>query len=159
MKTIDFKARLWKFTGGLMIMLAAVFIASAGYLYYVYRQLPGIKAKVSGLYQLFSAGQAPAPVKDKKQTVNGGWTNINARTSDETIEQLSAMSETEVKEKIGEAKDFDRLMNGNGLKLLKLVAHMVSKNKDDAVISDEDEKQIKAMLEKIMDDYEKSVTP
>lgn len=160
MAKIDFKARISKLLGGVFIVFLICSLAYAGYLFYVFKSLPGMKAKVAGLYNLFAEGQVSAPVLNNPvQAANGGWTTINTKTNDETIERLSSMSEKEVRQKLNEVKDYEKLIDRNSLKLLKKMVELVSKNKDTAVIPGEDEKQIKAMLETIIDDCKHNRIP
>lgn len=161
MEKFDYSSKMLKFLGSVFAMLFFCGIVYGGYLFYVFKKMPGLKAKVTGLYQLFSGGKYSGAAVNSKPAgaANAGWTTINIRTSDEKIESLSSMNKKEVAEKLDEVRDYEKFMNGNSLKLIKLIAGVLSKNNGEAVISGEDEIQIKEMLEKVIEDYKHDRIP
>lgn len=161
MEKFDYNKKMMKFFGGVFAMLFFVAVAYGAYLFYIFKKMPEVKTQVSSIYKLFSEGYSGGTVAAATPTpgANNGWTTINTKTTDETIEKLSSMSDKEVKDKLKEAEGYEKLLDSNSLKLLKLIAGVVSKSKDSTVISTEDEKQLKDMLGKVLDDYKKQRLP
>jgi hypothetical protein len=161
MEKFDYNAKMLKFLGSVFVMLFFVAIAYGAYLFYIFKKMPEVKTQVSGLYHLFTDGYTGGNSRAASPTpaANNGWTTINTKTSDQTIERLSTMSDKEVKDKLKEAEGYEKLLDGNSLKLLKLIAGIVSKSKDSPVISTEDEKQLKEELEKVLKNYQHQRLP
>lgn len=160
----DYKARLNGFIFKLVLFLCVFLGAYGFYLNSVYKNLHNMKSKVSDIYTLFAgtagmqdSGQPAAQETPKSKN----WTQISAQTSDAKIEQLSGMSDKEIKDKVREVEGFEKTLDGNSVKLLNLIASLISKQGGQAgqggatVISPSDEKDIKDMIGKILDDYQK----
>jgi hypothetical protein len=156
----DYKARLNGFIFKTLLFLC-VFLGIYGfYLFSVYKNLHKMKSEVTSIYELFAGtgGQnssQPAPQETPKSRT---WTQINARTSDAKIEQLSNMSDKEIKDKVSEVEGFEKMLDGNSVKLLNFISNLLSKQGGQGgtpVISPGDEKDIKEMISKIVDDYQK----
>jgi len=161
MEKFNYNKKMFKFLGGAIAMLFFIGVAYGGYLFYIFKKMPEVKTQVAGIYRLFADGYAPGNTAAASPTpaAGGSWTTINTKTSDETIERLSTMSDSEIKGKLKEAAGYEKLLDGNSLKLLKLIAGIVSNSKDSAVISSEDEKKLKEELEKVLKNYQKQNLP
>jgi len=161
MEKFDYNKKMKKFFISVIGMLFFVVVVYGGYLFYIFKKMPEVKTQVSGLYHLFADGYTTGntPAASPTPATTGSWTTINTRTSDETIEKLSSMSDKEVNDKLKEAQGYEKLLDGNSLKLLNLITGIVSKSKDSSVISADDEKQLKEELEKVLKNYQKQNLP
>ena len=157
----DYKARLNGFIFKLILFLCVFLGAYGFYLFHIYKNLHKMKSEVSNIYALFAGtGQSqdslqPAPQGTPKSRA---WTQINARTSDEKIEQLTNLSDKEIKDKVSEVEGFEKMLDGSSVKLLNFISNLLSKQGGQGgtpVISPGDEKDIKEMIGKIVDDYKK----
>ena len=157
----DYKARLNGFIFKIILFLC-IFLGVYGfYLFHIYKNLHKMKSEVSNIYALFAGSDQPqdslqpAPQETPKSR---SWTRINAQTSDTKIEQLSNLSDKEIKVKVAEVEGFEKTLDGSSVKLLNFISNLLSKQGGQGgtpVISPGDEKDIKEMISKIIDDYQK----
>jgi hypothetical protein len=159
MQKNDYKARL----GGFLLKLFVMFFIFGGiygfYLYNIYRSMPKLKTDISQIYTMFGGGQEASGQTQQEQKKSKQWTQIDTRTSDETLEQVGKLDAADVEKKVKEVEGYDRLLNGNSVKFLNMITSLLSKKGGDAVMTGDEENQMKDMIEKILDAYKNKTYP
>ncbi len=154
----DFQARLKKFVFQILVILFIFGGVYALYLYNLYRAIPKVKTEVAGAYSLFTGfdGYPAQPAAAKKPKV---WTQINARTSDAALKRISSMSDAEVKKKVKEVEGYDKILNSNSMKLIKMISGLLAKKGGGDIMSSSEEKKTKDMINEMLDAYKNKTYP